>query len=252
MSALFHTILYQPIFNAFVALYNIVPGHDVGLVILVITIIVRLILYPLTSSSIKSQKALQELQPKMDEIKKLYPGDQQKQAQAMMELYKTNKVNPFSSCLPLLIQLPLLIALYLVMRDGLASTNIAQNLYSFVSNPGQIDPTTVGNIDLGKPNIMLAVLAGLAQFVQTKMLSRKQPPKAAGAGAKDENMMAMMNKQMLYFMPIMTVVIGVSLPAGLALYWFLTTALMALQQLILFRKKERNKTTEVIEGEIVK
>src|SRR3989338_3252927 len=104
MFALFNTILYQPIFNIFVFLYNYIPGHDVGLVILAITILVRLALYPLTGSSIKAQKSLQELQPKMNELKQKYADDKQKQTQAIMELYKTSKVNPFASCLPMLIQ----------------------------------------------------------------------------------------------------------------------------------------------------
>src|SRR3989344_2727576 len=251
ISSFFHVILYQPLYNLMVGLYNILPGHDVGLVILVVTIIIRLIVYPLTSKSIKSQKSLQELQPKMAEIKEKYKGDQQKQAQAVMELYKNNKVNPFASCLPLLIQLPILIALYWVLRDALASKDIANQLYPFISNPNTINPVSLGLFNLQQPNFILAILAGAAQFVQTKMLMSKRPPKAAGSGGKDENMMAMMNKQMLYFMPIMTVVIGISLPAGLTLYWFWSTILMALQQYILMRKDKSTQLPEnVIEGKI--
>ena len=250
-SSIFHSILYQPIFNLFVGLYNIIPAHDMGVVIFIVTVIVRLVLYPLTSSSIKAQRSLQELQPKLAEIKKQFPDDKQKQAQATMELYKSNKVNPLASCLPMLIQLPILIALFLVLRDGLASTNLAQNLYPFVKNPGQLNPTSFGFLDLSKPNIVLAVLAGLAQYLQARTLSRKNPPKEAGAGGKDENMMAMMNKQMLYFMPIMTIIIGIKFQAGLTLYWFLSTALMVLQQMILTRTSNK-KDGSVIEGQIVK
>lgn len=235
-SSLFHTILYQPLFNGFVGLYNIIPGHDVGIVILAVTILIRLILYPLTSSSIKAQKSLQELQPKLEEIKKQHAGDTQKQTQATMELYKNNKVNPFASCLPLLVQLPILIALYMVMRDGLASTDLAKVLYPFVANPGQLNSVSFGFLNLAKPSIALAVLAGAAQFWQAKTMITKKPPVSAGAGAKDEGMMAMMNKQMLYFMPVMTVIIGFSLPAGLTLYWFFSTLLTGLQQVFLFKK----------------
>ena len=116
-------------FNGFVALYNIIP--DVGIVILIITIIIKLVLYPLTQSSIKSQKALNDLQPKMEEIKRKYKDNQQQLAAETMKLYKENKVNPFASCLPLLIQMPILIALYYVLRSGLAS-NTFDLLYSFV------------------------------------------------------------------------------------------------------------------------
>ena len=250
MFALFNTILYQPIFNIFVFLYNFIPGHDVGLVILAITVLVRLALYPLTGSSIKSQRALQELQPKMAAIKKQFADDKQKQTQAIMELYKTNKVNPLTSCLPMLVQLPILIALYMVLQDGLASKDLAKSLYSFISNPGAINQISLGFFNMAKPSYVLAVFAGLAQYWQAKTLSRKNPPKEAGDGSKDEAMMSMMNKQMLYFMPVMTVVIGFSLPAGLTLYWFFSTLLMAIQQMWQFKKPKINDN--IVEGEVIK
>lgn len=256
-STFFHVVLYQPLFNIFVGLYNVLPGNDVGLVILVVTVLLRLAVYPLTASSIKAQRSLQELQPKLEALKKQYAGDQQKIAQGTMELYKSNKVNPLASCLPLLVQLPILIALYWVMQDGLASTNLSSSLYSFVKNPGTINPLSFGFLNLSKPNVVLAVLAGIAQYLQAKTMNRQQPPKEAGEGGKDENMMAMMNKQMLYMMPAMTVLIGFSLPAGLTLYWFWSTILMAGQQYYMSKDnpittpivKDNNK---VIEGEVVK
>ncbi len=251
MFQLFHVVLYQPIFNIFVGIYDLIP--DAGVVILLITVLIRLALYPMTNKSIKAQRSLQELQPKMNELKKKYKDDKQKQTQALMELYKTNKVNPMGSCLPMLIQLPILIALYMVLRDGLASNNLVENLYSFIPNPGTINSMSLKIFDLAKPSVVLAIMAGGAQFLQAKTMVRKQAPKEAGEGAKDENMMAMMNKQMLYFMPVITVIIGISLPAGLTLYWFCSTALMAGQQVLLNRKKdESEKDDKIIEGEIVK
>lgn len=249
MSSIFHVILYQPLFNLLVGLYNIIPGHDLGIVILIITILTRILIYPLTASSIKAQKSMQDLQPKLEAIKKEFATDKQKQAEATMALYKNNKINPLTSCLPLLVQLPLLLALFWVMRDALASKDLAQNLYSFIHNPGTIGAVSFNFVDLNKPNIVLAVLAGLAQFVQAKMMSRKTPPKEAGAGAKDEDMATAMNKQMLYMMPLMTVIIGWKLPAGLSLYWFFSTALMALQQWVMFRGK---KETGALSGDVVK
>ncbi len=253
ISALFHTVLYRPLFNGFVALYNIIPGHNVGIVIALITIAIRLVVYPLTSASIKAQKSLQDLQPKLNDLKKKYATDQQQQATAIMQLYKEHKVNPFASCLPLLVQLPILIALYSVFRDGLASTDLVKNLYSFVANPGMINPVSFG-VDMGHRSYVLAVLAGFAQYWQARVMSTTKPPAVAGAGGKDEEMMAMMNKQMLYMMPIMTVVIGVGLPAGLSLYWLLSTLLMVGQQYILFRSKPAKTTiasSVVVEGELL-
>ncbi len=250
MVSLFHVILYQPIFNLFVWLYNIIPGHDVGLVILAVTILVRLALYPLTSASIKSQRSLQDLQPKIAAIKLQYANDKQKQTQAIMELYKNNKVNPLASCLPMLIQLPILIALYKVLQDGLHSKNLADSLYPFITNPGTINQISLGFLNLSLPNTILAVLAGAAQFFQAKTMMRKSPPTQAGEGAKDEAMMAMMNKQMLYLMPVMTIIIGFKLPGGLTLYWFFGTLLMVAQQLWL--SKQNQPKDGVIEGELVK
>lgn len=254
MVELFNTLLYQPIFNLLIFFYNIVPGSDIGLAIILITVVIKLILYPLSKQSIKSQKALQDIQPKIEKIKKDFPNDKERQAKEMMELYKIEKVNPFSSCLPLLIQLPILIAVFQVFRHGLNSESLDM-LYSFVSNPGHINAISLGFVDLSAPNVYLAVLAGAAQFWQAKMLSTNKPA-VKSSGAKDENMMATMNKQMLYFMPVMTIVIGMSFPGGLTLYWFLFTLLTALQQLFMFRKKKDKEvastdSSKVIEGEVV-
>ena len=253
LSSLFHSILYKPIFNLFVGLYNLIPGHDIGLVIIVITIIIRVIVYPLTAKSIKAQKSVQDLQPKIEAIKKEYASDQKKQAEMLMQVYKENKVNPFASCLPLLIQLPILIALYMVMRDVLMADKFAAELYSFVANPLKINAISFGFIDMSKSNYVLAILAGAAQFWQAKGMLMQKPPKDAGPGAKDEGMAATMNKQMLYVMPVMTVVIGFSLPAGLALYWFFSTLLTVAQQKIMLKKTDSvDKPKDgAIEGQVV-
>lgn len=253
ITSIFNAILYRPLFNIFVELYNILPGHDVGLVIVVITILLRLVVYPLTNSSIKAQRSMQALQPKLEALKKQYKDDQQKMAQATMELYKNHKVNPLTSCLPLLVQLPILLALYWVMQDALNSNNLSVQLYSFVTNPGTINPLTLGRFNLLNPSVWLALLAGGAQFLQARTMSRQMPPKNSGEGSKDESMAAMMNKQMLYVMPIMTAVIGFSLPAGLTLYWFWSTILMAAQQYYLtYKDKKDEGKSAPLEGEVIK
>lgn len=238
MAQLFNLILYQPIFNALVFLYNIVPGHDIGIAIILLTIVIKLVLYPFSIQAIKSQKALQELQPKLEELKRKYKGQKERLAQEMMLLYKREKVNPLSSCLPLLIQLPFLIAVFQVFRTGLNDESL-NLLYPFIENPGHLNSITFGIIDLAKVSIPLAILTGAAQFVQTKMLSTKKVPKVPGS--KDEGIMTAMNKQMLYFMPLLTVFIGTSLPAGLMFYWLVTTILTIIQQYFMF-KKPKDKT----------
>ncbi|MFH1286511.1 MAG: YidC/Oxa1 family membrane protein insertase [Candidatus Magasanikbacteria bacterium] len=246
MREIFEAVLYQPIFNAFIGLYDLIP--DVGIAILILTVVIKLALYPMTKKSIVAQKSLQDIQPKLDIIKKEHKGDQQTIAQETMKLYKEHKVNPFGSCLPILVQLPIFLALYWVLRSALTDPNF-ELLYSFIPRPESIKALSLGFLDLAGPNIFLAVAAGAAQFWQAKTMSTKKAPKKAGDGAKDENMMAMMNKQMLYFMPVLTVFIGFQLPGGVMLYWFLSTLITALQQQLMIGKKEKKEG--VIEGEII-
>lgn len=251
MRELFEAILYDPIFNIFVGLYNLIP--DVGVVILIITIIVRVVLYPLTKKSISAQKSMTDIQPKLEELKKKHKGDQQTLAQETMKLYKENKVNPLGSCLPLLVQMPIFIAIYWVLQASLGAEQNFDMLYSFIKNPGQINTMSLGFIDLGQKSIVLAAAAGLSQYWQAKMMQSKRPPKGSGEGAKDESTMSMVNKQMLYFMPALTFIIGMSFPGGLALYWFLSTFSTALQQKYMLGgkdKKENKEAVKAIEGKI--
>lgn len=176
MIQLYTVILYQPLLNLLVFLYNMVPGHDLGVAIILLTILIKAVLYPLSRQSIHSQKALQDLQPKIEALKKQYKDEKEKLAKEMMTLYKNEKVNPLSSCLPLIIQLPFLIAVYQVFRTGLNSASLSL-LYPFIANPGHLNLISLGLLDLAKSNVILAVLTGAAQFWQTKMLTTKRPPK---------------------------------------------------------------------------
>jgi YidC/Oxa1 family membrane protein insertase len=235
--------------NLLVFLYNTISFHDFGIAIILLTIVIKLILWPLGKQSIKSQKSLQDLQPKIENLKKKYADNKTELSKATMDLYKENKVNPFSSCLPLLVQLPFLWAVYRVFRDGV--NNKLDLVYPFINKPETINTIFLGFVNLAKPNVYLAVLAGLAQFIQAKMLITKKPV-VNTEGSKDESMAAMMNKQMLYFMPAITIFIGISLPGGLTLYWFILTALTALQQFVTFHNKADLGKDKLIEGEIIK
>lgn len=232
---LFNTILFQPLFNLLVFIYTLIP--DLGVDIILLTVFIKLILYPLYTLQLTSQKKLQDLQPIIDELKLKYKDNKEAQARELMKLYKNNKVNPFSSCLPLLIQLPILIAIYSVFRSGLQDQNF-ELLYSFVRNPEHINPFFLGLIDLSKNNVILAILAAIAQFFQTKMFIRTRPS-VKNEGSKDEDTLAIMNKQMLYMMPLITIIMGAQLPGGLTLYWLVTTVLMLLQQVFFLYKSKK-------------
>ena len=116
---IFFTIFYQPIFNLLVFLYNTISWQDLGVAIVFLTIIVRLILYPLSKQAIKSQKSLQTIQPEIEAIKEKYKDEKEKMGPEIMALYKEKKINPFGSCLPMLVQLPFLFAIYRVFFNEL-------------------------------------------------------------------------------------------------------------------------------------
>ena len=248
MGNIFHTVLYEPLLNALLFLVKIIPGHDLGIAIIIFTIIIRLILYIPSLSSIKQQRQMQEIQPKLDALKAKYKDNREELGRQTMQFYKENKVNPFSSCLPLLIQLPILYALFRVFLTGittdaatglLASTEI-NNLYGPLRDyftAHSLNTMFLGFVDLTqKNNWVLAILAGAAQFYQSKMLIAKKPPKNM-PGAKDESMAAATSRTMTYFFPIMIVFFSLRFPAGLALYWFVTTLFAVVQQYIYLKKR---------------
>ena len=243
MKQLYTTLLYEPTLNLLVFLYNIVPGNDLGVAIILLTIIIKLILYPFSVKSIKSQRELQKIQPQIAELQKKYKDQKETMSKELMALYRREKINPFSSCFPLLIQLPFLIAVFQVFGSGLSTENLT-GLYPFIHNPVQLNHFTLGIFDLSKGNLILAALAGLAQFWQSRMLVTKKPPMNV-PGSKDESMTAAMNKQMVYFMPLITVLIGAKLPGGLALYWFFSTLLTIAQQYYMFRKDTKPQLPKV-------
>lgn len=227
MSEFFHLILTKPLLNVLIWFYNVIPGQDMGLAIVALTLLIRLILVPPFQKSLKSQKELQKLQPRLDEIKEKHKDDREAQTKAVLEFYKQNKVNPLSSCLPLLIQLPILLALYRVFLTGLNGA-VAAELYPFVQNPGDINTNFLGLVELTRPNFIFALTAGVFQFVQSKLAAPKTKPQDKTA--------ALMNAQLVYFMPIITVVIAASLPAGLSLYWVVTTLFAIAQQYYIMKK----------------
>ncbi len=228
----FNLILYQPLFNALVLLYLYLPGQDFGIAVIVLTLLIKLILYPLGAKAIRAQKSLRELQPKIKEIQDKFKDDKEKQARAMMEFYKKEKINPFSGCLPLLIQLPILIGLFRVFWRGFGTEQL-KYLYGFVSCPGPIDTTFLGIVNLAEASAVLAIITGIFQFVQTKMVAPKKKTRESGP----PDLSSMMEKQMLYFFPLFTVFILWRLPSAIALYWLTTTIFTIVQQYVILRKK---------------
>ena len=163
MTFLYHELLFRPLFNLLIFLYNSIPGADFGVAIIVLTIIVRVIFFPLSIKALISQRELNKLQPKIKELQEKHKGNKQALGQATMQLYKEHKINPLSGCLPILIQLPVLIALYSALGSGLKPESLTA-LYSFVSHPLNINQTALGFLDLAKKSYMMAILAGVLQL----------------------------------------------------------------------------------------
>jgi len=247
MGALFHIAIYQPIYNLLIFVYNIVP--DFGIAIIVVTVFIKFLLIPLSRKQIESQKKMQELQPKIKEIQAKHKNDKEKQSRAMVELYKESKSNPFSGCLPMIVQLIFLIAIYRVLFNiSQAGLIVDQaDLYGFIQNPGQINKMFLGLVDLAAainitslnisnlPHIILVILAAGSQFFQTKMLMAKQEVKKDKQA--DGDFAQIMSKQMLFLGPILTLFIGIKFPAGLSLYWLVSTVFMIIQQKQLEKKE---------------
>jgi len=228
MGTFFHAALTQPLLNLLVFLHNLIPVNDIGWAIIALTVIVRLLLYPSFRKQIKFQREMQKMQPKLNEIKEKHKDDRDAQAKATMQFYKENKINPLSSCFPMVIQLIILIPLYRVFLSSLNGADIAGDLYGFISAPGAINTVFLGIIDLSKRSFVLAILAGAFQLIQSRMMMGK------GTQSGDKTT-AMLNKQMVYMFPVLTVFISLSLPAGLALYWVVSTLFSIAQQYYIMR-----------------
>lgn len=225
---LFNLILKQPLFNVLIFFYQIIPGHDLGVAIIVLTVLLRLILWPFAARALHSQRALQSLQPEINAIREKYKGDTQAMNAAVMEFYKEKEINPLSSCLPNLIQLPFLVALYSVFISGL-NTKHLNMLYSFVPKPHSINPHLLGLMDLSKHDttFILPVLAAGLQYYQSRMLL--PAPQYHDESAKTA-------RTLTYVMPAVTFVFALSLPAALPLYWITTTAFAIIQQRVLISR----------------
>lgn len=230
LSDLFRILLWQPLFNLLILFYLYLPGNDFGIAIITLTILIRLILWPWQKKAIHSQLVLQKIQPKIQELQKKYKNDREKLGKEFLKLTRSQKVNPLSGTFITFLQLPILIALYRVFWQGFSEENLTY-LYPFIKRPGTINPSFLGLVDLSQPNIILAILLGMALFFQQRFL---MPPQK-----KDKSFANLFQTQMLYFMPIFMTLLFLKLPSALALYLIVSTIFGILQQKIV--KKELAK-----------
>lgn len=228
MAYLYKVIFYQPILNALVFFYDTIALRDFGLAIIFTTLLVRIILFPLFHKGSHQQMVMQRLQPKIKKIQELHKDDKEKQSKALMDLYKEHGVNPFASLLLLVIQLPILIALYQIVRSSLGADTLNQ-LYSFVATPSVINATFLGLINLADKNLILVVFAAIAQYFQAKLAIYRLPGEEPSQAQKMAN-------QMAFIGPFITIAIFYNFPAAVGLFWLVSSIFSVAQQLIINKK----------------
>ncbi|PID52689.1 MAG: hypothetical protein CR972_00575 [Candidatus Moraniibacteriota bacterium] len=241
-------LIYQPIYNALIGLYSIFD--DFGIAIIILTLIIKFALIPLSRKQIESQKEMQEIQPKIKELQNKYKNDKEKLTKETMALYKKHKVNPAAGCLPLIIQMVIFITMYRVIINLSNNHHLSVNtehLYAFIPQPDAINGFFIGFMNLAEPFAAIAVITAAAQFYQLKMMQvkneqniEKTPAKKSDDKKTDElDFATIMQKQMLFIVPIMTLFIGLKFPSGLTLYWLTSTVFMIAQQWIVMHKEKK-------------
>jgi YidC/Oxa1 family membrane protein insertase len=244
MSALWNTIFYQPIYNALVFIIDNITFGDVGFAIILVTIIVKLILSTLTKKSIKSQILMKRMEPEIKQIKKDFPNKEE-QAKKTFELYKKYGTNPFSGCLVILLQLPVIFALYYVFYKGLSIDESI--IYSFVQIPAVLHTNFLGLIEMGEKSIVLALLAGVTQFIQgylaTPMKSKTEIVTSADANTPktfQEQLSDSMQMNVRYILPIFIAFVAWQISAAVALYWIVSNIFTIVQEWYIRRQLARN------------
>lgn len=241
ISYLFNILLFDPLYNALVFITEIIPGHNVAIAIIVLTIIVKLLLFPFYHKSTKAQVKIKELEPSLKKIKDQYSDNKQEQAKLTMELYREHGINPLTSFALLFIQLPIVLALFWVFSRGF-ELNL-DILYPFIEAPKYIDLYFLGLIKITENSIPLAVLVGLSQFIQMQLAIPLLPKTKIDKPSFKDDFARSLNIQMKYIMPIIIVFIASSLSAAISIYWFTGNLFAIGHELFVKRKVFQLKKT---------
>ena len=225
MTYLYQQIFYRPILNLLIFFYQTVSFHDLGIAIILVTLFIRIILYPFFHTGAKQQMLMQRIQPKIKKIQEIHKDDRDLQAKALMELYKEHGVNPFSGMLLLIIQIPILLTFYWVIRSGIGTAQLT-GLYSFIAAPQSINVLFLGVMNLAKPNFVLILAAALAQYFQAKLAIYRAPGGSVGNLSQTEKIA----RQMVFVGPIITIMVFYNFPAALGLYWLMSSLFSVVQQ----------------------
>ncbi len=249
---MFETVFIQPLANLLVLFTNLFGSLGWG--IIVVTLLIKIILISVMIPSLKSAEKMKQLAPKLEKLKSKHKDNKEALAKAQMALYRSEGVNPAAGCLPSIIQLVILLALFQVFNRVLNPEAISQLpglLYSGISLPEGGINFSFWYLDLAKPDLIMGkfpgfflIISAISQFLTARLSSpaikgaskaaKKTPPKS-------DDMMVSMQKQMVFLMPIMTIIIGLSFPSGLTLYWFVFSLAGLIQQYIIKKQSEISK-----------
>ncbi len=234
MLYLFNIFIYYPIVNILVLLYNTVALGDFGVAIIMLTIIVRLCLAPMSHKMLCQQATMQKIRPEMLEIQKKHKDNKEKQAVLLMECYKKHKINPFYTFLVLLIQLPILLALFRVFTNGF-NGQIAHILYPFISDPGIFNPISFGIINLNERNILFIALTAICQFIQIRL----SMPTLKNQKTNEPKTFMPSGNTMGVMLALFAIIALWFSPTALAIYW-LTTTIFSIGQQFICNKSLKN------------
>lgn len=232
---MFNTLFYLPLYNALVGITSFIPGHQLALSIVLLTIIVKVILFPISKKAVVTQMKIKLIEPEMNAIKEKYKDDKQEQARRMLDLYKTQKLNPFSTLFLAIIQIPIFIALALMFSKNALATVDPNLLYSFIAVPEFINQQFFA-LDISQKSIVLGALAGILQFfqIQYSLPPLKKVEKGKTKNFKDD-LARSMHIQMKFVLPVIVFIASLGFNAAMALYWIVST-LFTLGQEVYFRK----------------
>lgn len=228
ISSTFHTTVYTPLYNALVFLLDLGPWVDVGIAVIVLTVVVKTALLPLSLKAARTQMLLKKIEEPMKEIREKYKDNREEQGRKMLELYREYNVNPFSSFVVLFIQIPVILGLYFVFLKGGLPNIDTSLLYSFVGEPTDISMKFLGVIDMAGKNMPLAILAGLTQHIQARLAMPPSLPRKENATFQ-EDFARSMQMQVKYILPFFIMFVAYVASAAVALYW-ITSNIFAIGQ----------------------
>lgn len=240
MKELFHNLVYTPLYNALIGILDLGPWIDMGIAVIVLTILVKLLLFPLSLKAARTQRVLKELEGPMKEIREKYKDDREQQGRKLLDLYKEKNVNPFSGFITLFIQLPVILGLYFVfLKGGLPEVDTSL-LYSFIPDPGTVSMLFLGVVDMAAKSVPLAALAGITQFFQAHYALPKPAPRSEKPSFQ-EDLMRSMHVQMKYVLPVIVAFVAYIATAAVALYWITSNIFAIGQEIHVKRILEREK-----------